>query len=278
MRALLLCLCCGSAAVVPRPATSAEAPMDIGSSTQLFVDDAIIATKSANLKRSLHRPDCSRVAVTTDAPWERNYTMGMGGTNAIMREDGTLQLWYSVRNSTLGCRPAGVSAKGNDQPPCSAHEPPQPNFEPTADNIVYIGYAESTDGGLTFDKPLQHKYSVRGSSANNFVAIASAGANCLSIFVDPNELPGSPRRYRGTSSDLALTSPDGKTWTKIGRYIPPATVPPSRDHGMPGQDLGSRIWGQNRFPPPEKIGLVFVFIEMGCTDTVPFPREPNTPF
>ena len=37
------------------------------------------------------------------------------------------------------------------------------------------------------------------------------------------------------------------------------------------------IWGQNRFPPPEKTGLV-LFIEMGCTDTVPFPREPNTPF
>ena len=44
-----------------------------------------------------------------------------------------------------------------------------------------------------------------------------------------------------------------------------------------GADLGSRIWGQNRFPPPEKNGLV-LSIEMGCADTVPFPREPNTPF
>ena len=31
------------------------------------------------------------------------------------------------------------------------------------------------------------------------------------------------------------------------------------------------IWGQNRFPPPEKNALA-----MGCADTVHFPREPNT--
>jgi hypothetical protein len=31
--------------------------------------------------------------------------------------------------------------------------------------------------GLTFQKPLQHKYSVRGSDANNFIAVASPGSN-----------------------------------------------------------------------------------------------------
>ena len=43
------------------------------------------------------------------------------------------------------------------------------------------------------------------------------------------------------------------------------------------QKLGSRIWGQTRFPPPEKNELV-LSIEMGCTDTVHFPRESNIPF
>ena len=42
-------------------------------------------------------------------------------------------------------------------------------------------------------------------------------------------------------------------------------------------DLGSRIWRQNRFPPPEKNELV-LSIEMGCSYTVHFVREPNTPF
>ena len=227
MAMLLLCLC-SLTAVTP--------PIDIANSTQLFVDDFLVATKTANLVRSLHRPDCSRVAVTADAPWERNYTMGMGGTNVIQREDGTLQLTYSLRNSTLGCRPAGVSPHDNDQPPCSEvspTNPPQPNYEATAGNI-YIGYAESTDGGLTFQKPLQHKYSVRGSTANNFIAIASPGSNALSIFIDPNEAPGSPRKYRGTSADLSLTSPDGKNWTAIGRMIPPSTIPAGSDEGMPG--------------------------------------------
>jgi hypothetical protein len=224
------------AAIPPSPKPAPGTAIYIANSTQLLVDDFLVATKTANLVRSLHRPDCSRVAVTTDALWERNYTIGIGGTNAILRDDGTLQLTYSLRNSTLGCRPAGVSPSANDQPPCSEvspTNPPQPNYEPSAGNI-YIGYAESTDGGLTFHKPLQHKYSVRGSTANNFIAIASPGSNCLSIFIDPNEPPGSLRRYRGTSADLALTSPDGKNWTTIGRMTPPSTIPAGSDEGMPG--------------------------------------------
>ena len=160
----------------PHSALLAAAAIDIGNSTQLFVDDFLIATKSEHLTRALHRPDCSRVAVTTDAPWEHNYTMGLIGTNIILREDGTLQLWYSLRNSTLGCRPANVPASSNDQPPCSAHDPPQPNFESTAGRI-YIGYAESADGGMTWVKPMINKFEVRGSTANNFVMIASPGAN-----------------------------------------------------------------------------------------------------
>ena len=237
--------CCGSLAAgaallgdreastpVPDGAASGSTPIDIANSTQLFVDDFLIATKTANLVRSLHRPDCSRVAVTTDALWELNYTMGIGGTNVILHEDGRLQLWYSLRNSTLGCT-KGKYDPHNDQPPCSAHGAPQPNFEPSAGNI-YIGYAESTDSGLTFYKPLQHKYTVRGSTANNFVTIASPGANCLSIFVDPNEPSGSPKRYRGTSADLSLTSPDGKNWSAVGRMTPSATIPAASDEGMPG--------------------------------------------
>jgi hypothetical protein len=142
--------------------------------------------------------------------------MGMGGTSVIL-DDGKLRLWYSVRNSTLGC---GFG----DQPPCNASLPGQPNYEASAGNI-YIGYAESVDGGLSFTKPLMHKYSVRGSTANNFVAIASPGSNCLSIFIDPNEPRGSPRRYRGVSSSLAMASPDGLNWTTIGAYDPAATIP-----------------------------------------------------
>ena len=110
-----------------------------------------------------------------------------------------------------------------DQPPCSAHDPPEPNYEASAGKI-YIGYAESVDG-KTFRKPLQHKYELGGSSANNFVAIASPGSNGLAVFIDPNEPPSSSRRYRGVSANLAMVSPNGLDWRTIGTYDLPASIP-----------------------------------------------------
>ena len=217
----------------PAPRAVPAHAVDIGSSTQLFVDDLLVAN-SSGLTRTMHSPDCSRVAVTADAPWERNFTVGMIGTSVLMDDDGKLRVWYSLRNSTLGCRPANVPASKNDQPPCSAHDPPQPNYEASAGKI-YIGYAESTDGGETFTKPLMHKYRVRGSTANNFVTVASPGSNGLAIFIDPAEPRGSPHRYRGVSANLAMASPDGLNWTTIGTYDPPTSIP----GGPPGVNNGS---------------------------------------
>jgi hypothetical protein len=214
----------GSVSHPPQASAPSAVPVaaNIGNSTQLFVDDFLVAN-SSGLTRSMHSPDCSRAVVTADAPWEHNFTVGMIGTSVLM-DGGKLRVWYSLRNSTLGCRPANIPASKNDQPPCSAHDPPQPNYEASAGKI-YIGYAESTDGGKTFTKPLMHKYSVRGSTANNFVAIASPGSNGLAIFIDPAEPQGSPHRYRGVSANLAMTSPDGLNWTTIGTYDPPASIP-----------------------------------------------------
>ena len=104
-----------------------------------------------------------------------------------------------MRNSTLGC---GFG----DQPLCNSSLPWQPNYEASG-GPIYIGYAESVDGGLSFTKPLMHKYSVRGSTANNFVAIASPGSNGLAIFIDPKEPRGSPRRYRGDTRHALSPSP-----------------------------------------------------------------------
>ena len=130
--------------LVPAAAAAAaaqSAAISIGNSTQLFVDDFLIQSK-VNLTRSMHSPDLSRVAITADAPWERNYTVGMIGTSVIL-DDGKIRLWYSLRNNTLGCRPANVPRHQSDQPPCDAHVPPQPNYVTAAGNI-YIGYAESS--------------------------------------------------------------------------------------------------------------------------------------
>eukprot|EP01052_Picozoa_sp_SAG31_P054028 SAG31_NODE_14154_length_824_cov_1.342069_1_plen_152_part_00 len=115
----------------------------IGGTTQILVDDHIIAS-STNLSRTLHSPVAVR-AITADAEWERGYTMGVLGTSVL--QDGLkIRVWYTLRNNTIGC---GAS----DQPPCSAHDPPQPNY---GIKPILTAYAESTDGGRSFGKPLLH--------------------------------------------------------------------------------------------------------------------------
>ena len=138
---LLQLLLVPAAAPQPPQPSAQSAAISIGNSTQLFVDDFLIQSK-VNLTRSMHSPDLSRVAIAADAPWERNYTVGMIGTSVIL-DDGKIRLWYSLRNNTLGCRPANVPRHQSDQPPCDAHVPPQPNYVAAAGNI-YIGYAESS--------------------------------------------------------------------------------------------------------------------------------------
>ena len=242
--------------------------LDIASSTQLFVDDFLVAQR-VNVTRTMHSPEASfRVAIRPDAAWEKGYAIGVIGTSVVHVDDQgtdaahaptgtqaqaqaptqatsqapTLRVYYTLRNATLGC---GCG----DQPPCSGHYPPQPNFEPSAGPML-TAVAESSDLGVTWTKPLLHRYSIGGSTANNILgeifqhsteayikrikgyaatttkgtgnngtkatARATVRPNTThidTVFVDPTVTEGSPRRYRGVSDNIPFWSADGLNWT-----------------------------------------------------------------
>ena len=134
-----------------------DVAVHIGQATQLFIDDAVIAT-TANLTRTMHSPAMTRVVLTADAAWEKNLTIGVLGAS-IISEGGKLRVWYPLRNSSLGCRPAGVPVSINSQPNCSSNNS-QPNVNAAP---IFLAYAESVDGGLTFTKPILNLYSFEGS-------------------------------------------------------------------------------------------------------------------
>ena len=71
------------------PCAAAPATLDIGSSTQLLVDELIIASQ-ANLTRTMHSPQPAfHTAIRPDAPWESGYAIGLVGTTAVADGDAT---------------------------------------------------------------------------------------------------------------------------------------------------------------------------------------------
>ena len=91
------------------------------------------------------------------------------------------------------------------------------------------------------------------------------------------------RVHRGARREHATAGPHPRApgtfgWraTRLSSSGHADLAEPDARHAL-GYDLGCRIWGQSRFSAPEKNELVLSIVP-GCTDTVPFPREINTPF
>ena len=80
---------------------SATTPIDIGSSTQLFADDYLVASVTAGLIRRMHTPHMTPI-IRPDAAWETGFAIGTIGTSVVQAGD-KLRLYYSLRNATLGC-------------------------------------------------------------------------------------------------------------------------------------------------------------------------------
>lgn len=186
--------------------------IDIGDSIQLFADDLLVAS-STNLTRTMHSPAVVQVAIAADAPWEKEFTIGIIGTSVVMDGD-KIRIWYQLRNNTLGCG-------HGDQPSCADGLPPEPNYEPSG-GLILTAYAESTDGGRTFVKPLLHRYTLAGSTANNIIGFVffEPGSkhkgnltHLNSIFIDRRQPSNSARRFRGVSGSVPYFSPDGFNWT-----------------------------------------------------------------
>jgi hypothetical protein len=227
-----------------RPPQQRQTVLDVSVNTQLFADDRIVSSMH-NLSRTVHQPSTVRVVLRPDAPWERGFAIGIGATSVIKDDDtGKLRMYYSLRNASVGCG-------HGDQPPCTEHAPPQPNFEPSAGPIL-TALAESTDGGNSWVKPLLHRYLLHGSTANNVLGPIFRNNSARnrdgsrpnisvinSVFIDPTSSTTSCLRYRGVSGAMPFSSCDGVSW----RLDPHIFKIPKMDWGIQSFDTqGVVFW------------------------------------
>jgi hypothetical protein len=191
--------------------TDDDTVVQIGSSTQLFADDLIVASMTSSLTRTMHSPSMTDAVIQADQPWEQGFFVSMISTNVIHVANSSgpskLRVWYGLRAV------AGAAERG-----------------------VLLAYAESVDGGRSFRKPLLNQYSLGNSTANNIVMAVPTTSNGFGLFIDPNEPLGSPQRYRAISANTALISPDGLNWTKTGTYAVPSMVPGVEHNPFDTQD------------------------------------------
>jgi len=173
--ALLLtwCLAASTSATVRLAATTLkDAPLDLGSRWELFVDSYLVAsTRGAALR--LHEPRKAEVVLVLDAPWE-------GPTSAyfsVLRDGDVIRLYY--RGSVAG----------------SDH----------SDNQVTC-VAESRDG-IHFTRPKLGLVEVNGSKENNVVWRGVESHN-FAPFLDLNPNCAPDARYKA----LAGLKQPGRNW------------------------------------------------------------------
>ena len=170
------------------PALSyADAPIEIGTRRELFVDGHLI-DKLVGAQRRLHHPVPREIAIVHDAPWE-----GAGsGYHSVIR-DGELYRMYH-RGSSLGVKD-GKLIQGRQ---------------------VYC-YAESRDG-IHWTKPNLGLFEYNGSKQNNIIW-TGVGTHNFAPFLDAR--PDCPPESRfkalaGTAKEgglFAFHSPDGIHWS-----------------------------------------------------------------
>ena len=195
----------------------------VANTTQLLADDYIVESRSAGLTRSVHPPALSHVVLKPDAPWERGHAIGIVGTSVV--DDGDrLRMYYMLRNATLVNNSWG---------------PPQPDFHAKP---LLTAYAESVDEGATWTKPLLHRYSLNGSTANNIIGELSDTA-VGAAFIDENPNVPPERRYRAVYGFNHSFSSDGLNWSRGGHWSIPSDPLDVGDWGSGGGDTqGVAYW------------------------------------
>jgi len=201
-----------------------DAPVDIGSRRELFVDRALVATLTGDARQVLHHPTPRETALTLDAPWEGS---GCGYISVFRDGDGgRYRMYYKAYHLATYADKVG----------------PRPDS--------YTCYAESRDG-ITWTKPSLGLVDYKGSKENNIVLAhgpvpgAARGVRIdaahPAVFRDANPdapadarykalyLAGSPKGY----GLMALKSADGFHW----RALHPFPVITKSDHGFDSQNL-----------------------------------------
>jgi hypothetical protein len=187
---LLLCL------LLLCPTDGRSALIDIGSRTQLFLDDLLIATmKDTRLVLNLPEKAPNNPVIRRDRPWEGNYLHY--GTVFYDPQQKQFRMWYT-----------------------SSSFSPVPGGEPRSTQSV-VCYATSRNG-YDWEKPSLGLVDFQGSRQNNILDAKSWPGFKGGIILDPRETDPS-RRYKGlvqtgTTKDPGmrfdlLFSADGFKWT-----------------------------------------------------------------
>ena len=166
---------------------AADAPLDVGSQRQLFIDRRFIAA-SEGLSLVMEKPTKAGVVLRADRPWE---AAQLGAYSTIIHEHGQFRLWYD----------------------CIASLHPR--------EVRYVAYATSSDGVSWEKKPLG-SFEFAGSRVNNVLFEMTEGA----VFVDPHGPPEQRYKYLGMLPGKGLgvnTSPDGLHWQLAASPVFPFT-------------------------------------------------------
>ena len=182
-------------------ATSAnDAPLNIGSRLELFVDDYLIAS-AQGVRLRLREPRPAGTAIVFDKPWE-------GGNSAyvnLMKDGDVYRMYY----------------RGSSDPSYTMKSQLRPGEQITAAHPQYACYAESRDG-ITWTRPSLGLFEFNGSKDNNIVWVGP-GAHNLGVFKDENPAAPAAERYKAVGSHsidkkpvlLGFVSPDGKRWKQV---------------------------------------------------------------
>ena len=159
--------------------------VEIGTRRELFVDHFLIE-EMTSCALDLKRPERREIAFTCDAPWEDH----IPGLLSVLNDGDVVRLYYRA-----------------SFPP---HE--------TGEDFQAIALAESTDGGMTFERPNLGLVEFEGSKENNLLMIGGP-PRIPPTFRDTNPACKPGERYKGVSQKwgelYALGSPDGLHWTPM---------------------------------------------------------------
>lgn len=208
---------------------AASVPVPLGTHVQLFVDDALIASKEGVVRKAHACRKLPRPVIEPDRPWEGQRVYVYGTVIRDPVSDG-FRMWYMSRNQK---QPAGDPRLKYAQ-------------------VDFVLYATSRDG-VHWTRPDLGLYDYAGSSDNNIVF----GMHSPSIVFDPVD-PDRGRRYKmlgygrmqSTRGYCAAISLDGLHWEGVegnpvvtsGDTITLARDPKSGEylayHKRPGKERG----------------------------------------
>ena len=157
--------------------------VDIGTSRQLFLSQALIES-SSGVSFTMNPPvRTGPIVLEADAPWEKAAQGHIGPYCSVLKDEGKVRLWYDVRFG----------------------------------DTVQVAYAESSDG-LHFTKPVLGLFPLNGTTDNNIVMPTRIGGG--SVWLDAHA--SRDQRYRSQSKGYNpptagqlywFNSSDGIHWT-----------------------------------------------------------------